>query len=174
MCSVTLTHETRSPTPPDKQKKVRLSLFSRARMFPSLEFALAFATTRSRSGGFIRDPAHIRTVSPFFLSFFFAVCLVCPSFSEFAVSRRRASKKKRIERERERERKKDDLSLEIKTDDSMRDARDSSARRTIFGSRALPLSPLSDLIIFLVRFPLTHLLRSHHPGTLAHLIILYL
>jgi hypothetical protein len=138
-------------------------------MFPSLEFALAFATTGSRSGGFIRDPAHIRTVSPFF---FFAACLR-PSFSEFAVSRRRASKKKRIERERERERKKDDLSLEIKTDDSMRDARDSSARRTIFGSRALPLSPLSDLIIFLVRFPLTHLLRSH-PGTLAHLIILYL
>ena len=55
----------------------------------------------------------------------------------------------------------------------MRDARDSSARRTIFGSRALPLSPLSDLIIFLVRFPLTHLLRSH-PGTLAHLTIISL
>jgi len=170
--SVTLTHETRSPTPPDKQKKVRL--FSRARMFPSLEFALAFATTGSRSSGFIRDPAHIRTVSPFFCLFFCGLSCLSLVFWICGVSRRRASKKKRIERERERKNKrKDDLSLEIKTDDSMRDARDSSARRTIFGSRALPLSPLSDLIIFLVRFPLTHLLRSH-PGTLAHLIILYL
>jgi hypothetical protein len=138
-------------------------------MFPSLEFALAFATTRSRSSGFIRDPAHIRTVSPFF---FFAACLR-PRFLNLRC-RDDARRRRRESNERERKNKrKDDLSLEIKTDDSMRDARDSSARRTIFGSRALPLSPLSDLIIFLVRFPLTHLLRSH-PGTLAHLIILYL
>ena len=174
--SVTLTHETRSPTPPDKQKKVRFSICSRIRARE------CFHRSNSRSHSRRRVRVQVvlleipRIFVPFrlFFVFFFAVCLVCPSFSEFAVSRRRASKKKRIERERERKNKrKDDLSLEIKTDDSMRDARDSSARRTIFGSRALPLSPLSDLIIFLVRFPLTHLLRSH-PGTLAHLIILYL
>jgi len=69
-------------------------------MFPSREFALAFATTRSRSGGFIRDPAHIRTVSPFF---FFAACLR-PSFSEFAVCRDDARRRRRESNERERER----------------------------------------------------------------------
>jgi len=101
MCSVTLTHETRSPTPPDKQKKVRL--FSRARMFPSLEFALAFATTGSRSSGFIRDPAHIRTVSPFFCLFFCGLSCLSLVFWICGVATTRVEEEENRTREREEE-----------------------------------------------------------------------
>jgi hypothetical protein len=140
-------------------------------MFPSREFALEFATTRSRCVVLL-DPAHYsRGAVSLFLSFF-AACLRSLVFWICGVTTRasKKKKKKRIERERERKKRKRRPEFGNKTDDSPRDARDSSARRTIFGSRALPLSLLRWFLIILVSADSL----SSHTGTLAHLFILYI
>ena len=136
---VTLTHKTRSPTPPTK--KSTSFLFSRARAIVSI----ARIRARIRDDAFasvVLDPAHYsRGAVSLFLSFFCG--LSASSFSEFAVSRRARQRRRRREsNERERKKRKRRPEFGNKTDDSPSDARDSSARRTIFGSRALPLSLL--------------------------------
>jgi len=122
-----------------RQKKVRFSFRARAIV------SIARIRARIRDDAFafvVLDPAHYsRGAVSLFLSFFCG--LSASSFSEFAVSRRARQRRRRREsNERERKKRKRRPEFGNKTDDSPSDARDSSARRTIFGSRALPLSLL--------------------------------
>jgi len=125
MCSVTLTHETRSPTPPDKQKKVRFSICSRIRARE------CFHRSNSRSHSRRRVRVQVvlleipRIFVPFrlFFVFFFAVCLVCPSFSEFAVCRDDARRRRRESNEREREEEQEERRPEFGNKNGWFDAR---------------------------------------------------
>ena len=124
-----------------RQKKVRFSFRARAIV------SIARIRARIRDDAFasvVLDPAHYsRGAVSLFLSFFCG--LSASSFLNLRCHDARVKEEEEEEnRTRERERKKRKRRPEFgnKTDDSPRDARDSSARRTIFGSRALPLSLL--------------------------------
>jgi len=126
-------------TPPTKKKYV--SLFARARECFHRANSRSNSRRRVRVRGFRSRTLFARCRFAFFVFFLRPVCVLV---SEFAVSRRARQRRRRRRESNERERKKRKRRPEFgnKTDDSPRDARDSSARRTIFGSRALPLSLL--------------------------------